>query len=275
MVKTSGLIAAALWMAVVIPPPPAVAQAPADPSAEVSAKTWLGNHAEIETFIRTASVVGDESLPIGVTKPRRLRLEPGGPVDYVAFKSVPRGRVGGFMENYKSEIAAYELDKLLGLGMVPPTVEKRVKGVLGAAVMWCSPLRSFTDMGGIPDTASVPPRYRAAWVRQMVRAKMFDNLIGNKDPNEGNWLVDPSWNLIVIDKTRAFTTDRDLAHESMANVDEELWERMQTLTEESLTAAIGSWVGRSQIRAILERRKRMQQMFDALIAPRGEAGLMR
>ena len=39
---------------------------------------------------------------------------------------------------------------------------------------------------------------------------MFDNLIGNIDPNLGNWLVDPSWNLILIDLTRAFTTTKEL-----------------------------------------------------------------
>ena len=43
----------------------------------------------------------------------------------------------------KSEIAAHELDKLLGLNMVPPTVERRYKGDMGAAVMWCSPTKSF------------------------------------------------------------------------------------------------------------------------------------
>ena len=29
-------------------------------------------------------------------------------------------------DHYKNEIAAYELDKLLGLGMVPPTVERKI-----------------------------------------------------------------------------------------------------------------------------------------------------
>lgn len=41
-----------------------------------------------------------------------------------------RGAVyGGFFENYRSEIAAYELDKLLGLRMVLPAAERQVDGV--------------------------------------------------------------------------------------------------------------------------------------------------
>ena len=97
-----------------------------------------------------------------------------------------------------------ELDKLLDLQMIPPTVEKRVKGELGAAVMWVKPVRSFKELGGPP---TPPPTYQAKWNRQLLRAKMFDCLIYNKDPNLGNWLVDPAWNLILIDHTRSFTSD--------------------------------------------------------------------
>ena len=39
-------------------------------------------------------------------------------------------------------------------------------------------------------------RQGRAVIGQITRAKMFDNLIGNLDPNLGNWLVDPEWNLI-------------------------------------------------------------------------------
>jgi hypothetical protein len=109
----------------------------------------------------------------------------------------------------------------------------------------------------------------------MVRARMFDNLIGNNDANQGNWLVDPSWNLIVIDKTRAFTTDKDLVYKEPSHVDMALWQRMQALTEESLNAALGKWIGKAEVRAILERRRKMQQMFDRLIAEKGNAAIIR
>ena len=79
----------------------------------------------------------------------------------MAWKAIKPGRKDGYWESYKSEIAAYELDKLLGLGMIPPTVEKRVKGELGAAVMWASPTKSFKELGGVPGQKGVqgpPPR---------------------------------------------------------------------------------------------------------------------
>ena len=239
--------------------PAATSPVAAQAAATASAKTWLDSRGEIEAFIKSADVVGMEELSVGVTRPRRAKLAPGGLVESVAWKVLPPGRSSGYWESYKSEIAAYELDKLLGLDMVPPTVEKRVKGDLGAAVMWCSGTRSFKEMGGVP---TPPGRYVGEWVRQLAKAKMFDNLIGNLDPNMGNWLVDPSWNLILIDHTRAFTTDKGMVHKKMDHVDGPLWEKMKGLTLETLTAATGQWIGEREIKAILQRRDRMHADFE-------------
>ena len=40
------------------------------------------------------------------------------------MKQLDRGLELEFQDSWKTEIAAYELDKLLGLGMVPATVER-------------------------------------------------------------------------------------------------------------------------------------------------------
>jgi hypothetical protein len=156
--------------------------------------------------------------------------------------------------------------ELLGLGMIPPTVEKDVKGVTGAAIMWVSPTKSFKELGGVPGLKGVagpPPAQIAAWTRQITVAKMFDNLVGNIDPNLGNWLVDPGWNLILIDHTRAFTNTKDLYHQ-LVRVDNELWTKMKALDEPSLTTALSAWLDKGQIKAILQRRDKMQEVIDKL-----------
>jgi hypothetical protein len=234
-----------------------------------SAKTWLDKRQAMEDYLKTADVIKMEEIGVGVTRPRRAYLAPGGLVDRMAWKTITPGLHEGFWESYKSEIAAYELDKLLGLEMIPPTVERRVKGDVGAAIMWVSPTKSFKDLGGPP----TPPSLKAAvWNRQLVRAKMFDNLIGNIDPNLGNWLVDPSWNLLLIDHTRSFTTKKDMVHQ-MTRIDQELWDKMKTLTVESLTPALQKWIGNREIRAIIERRDRMQTVIEKLIATNTEAAV--
>jgi hypothetical protein len=107
----------------------------------------------------------------------------------------------------------------------------------------------------------------------MVKAKMFDVLIFNRDPNLGNWLVDPAWNLILIDHTRSFTEEKKWAHE-IQRVDAELWDRMKALTLEQLSPALDPWLSKGQIKAILERRDMMQKEIDKLVAQNGEAAVL-
>ena len=212
-------------------------------------------------------------MPVGVTRPSRAYFEPGGLAESMAWKAITPGIKNGYFESYRSEIAAYELDKLLGLQMVPPTVERQVNREVGAAVLWASPTRSFKELGGVPGQKGVaaPPGARIPeWNRQIVRAKMFDNLIANRDPNLGNWLVDGDWHLILIDHSRSFTTMKTLVH-GMDNIDRSLWEKFRALDETTLQTAVGKWMGRSEARAILDRRDRMQKEIDRMVAARGDA----
>ncbi len=248
---------------------PALAGAQAETEEPVSAKIWVGRAQEFEEFLATAELDRVEEMPVGVTKPQRGYFAAGGLVESMSFKGIQPGRYSGFWESYRSEIAAYELDKLLDLQMIPPTVEKRVDGTLGAAVMWVKPTKTFKEMGGPP---TPPPIHAARWNKQMSRAKLFDCLIYNKDPNLGNWLVDPAWNLILIDHTRSFTNDKKMAH-TLQRIDSELWQRMKALTEEGLTQALGKWVDKRTIKGILARRDMMQAEIDKLVAASGEAAV--
>lgn len=259
---TSGVLVVCLVL-------PIRAQQPGASDPPQSAKTWVGHEAEIENYIRTVQIVKLADLSVGVTHPRKATLPPGGPTPFLAWKVIPAGRYEGFWENDQSEVAAYELDKLIELHMIPPTVERDYKGERGAAVMWALPTKSFREMGakGAPDA---PPRYAAAWARQIVKAKMFDNLINNTDPNLGNWFVDPAWNLILIDHTRAFTPGKNMIHE-MTRVDADLWARMHALTEASIQTTIGKWIMRGEAKSLIERRDKMQQIIDALVKAHGEA----
>jgi hypothetical protein len=242
----------------------AAAPAQATATAPVSAKVWEGRAAEFEEYLRTAEIDHFDTVPLGVTHPRRAFFKPGGLVASAAWKVLPPGRPSGYWESYKSEIAAYELDKLLDMRMVPVAVEKRWKGETAAAILWLSPIHPWKEMEARPKPAK--------WVYQVARMKMFDNFICNKDRNAGNLLVDDDWNLFLIDHSRAFVTDKDLAVK-MEHIDRELWNRILLLDEPQLTAAIGKWVERGSIRAMLARRDKMKAAIDRLVAANGEAAV--
>jgi hypothetical protein len=227
-----------------------------------SARIWEGRQAEIEDYLRTTPFEKVQEVPIGVTKPMRGYFPPGGLVRSAAWKQLRPGRSKGYWESYKSEIAAYELDKFFGLQMVPPVVEKRWNHELGAAVLWVEPVRSWKDVENLPKPSH--------WNIQVIRMKMFDNLIGNIDRNAGNLLVDADWNLFLIDHSRAFISENKLPVE-MARIDRRLWDRMLVLDEATLEAALGEWVDRGSIRAMLRRRDRMKTTIDEMLKTKPEA----
>ena len=75
-----------------------------------------------------------------------------------------------------------------------------------------------------------------------------------------------------IDYTRSFTPKKDMVHQ-MTRIDQELWDKMKALTVESLTPALQKWIGNREIRAIIERRDRMQTVIEKLIATNTEAAV--
>ncbi len=238
---------------------------PLQPAAPLQcARTWAGHEAEIERLLEDAKVERVEGIDIGITHPKRAFVAPGGPVDSFAWKPIRPGIYDGFWESYQSEVAAYKLDRLIGLGMVPVAVERRVDGLLGAAIMWVDPVRMWRTL-----KREERPSGRQ-WRLQILRMNMFDNLICNKDRNQGNLLIDDDGHLILIDHSRAFITSSELPVK-FTQVEAPLWARMGALSEASLTAALGGCLTPGQIRSILTRRDRMRQAIDALVKKNGTA----
>jgi hypothetical protein len=240
------------------------APAPLTPPPQVSAHVWAGRNAEFEAYMRTAPITHMKAIDIGVTHPKRAFFTEGGLVKSAAWKPLPPGRRDGYWESYKSEIAAYELDKLLDLGMVPVVVERRVDGNAGAAVLWLDGVRTWAEVQPLPKPES--------WTRQLARMKLFDDLIGNPDRNKGNLLIDGAWNLYLIDHSRAFLDDRTLP-QVIDHVDSSLWARMEALDEPTLSTAVGAWLTKSQIKSVLARRDKMAATIAGLVAKNGRAAV--
>lgn len=248
----TGLRAVAVILACL---PVVVGQQPPDSRQQPTAKVWVGRYQEIEDYLRTGECVSVQLF--GPARAARCTLRPGGPVARMAWRSMPPGPHRGFRESYKTEIAAYELDKLLKLDMVPPTVERQLLGADGAAQLWVENMVDGTARES-PEGAD-----RAHWESQLALMTMFDNLIGNKERNRANMLRDAAWNLVLIDHSRAFGTDTDLVH-AMNRIDEGCWARIESLTPNQLDAALGAWLGEDQIRAILQRRETMRTGIRSL-----------
>jgi hypothetical protein len=224
----------------------------------LGAKIWVGRYQEIEEYLRTAECVSMQMLDSGVM---RCTLRPGGLVARIAWKSGPPGIYRGFWESYKANIAAYELDKLLKMDMVPPTVERQLQGNKGAATLW---VENIVDSGAAsPDEAN-----RAGWQKQLVQMAMFDNLLGNRDRSTRNMLRDAAWNLILLEHMRVFRPGADVPNR-LSRIDADLWDKVRALTRTQLDARLGPWLDENEIAAIIDRRERMKAEIDRLVAERG------
>ncbi len=226
---------------------------------------WVGHEAAIEEALRTSRVERIEDLKVGVTKPKRAYFAAGGAVASATWKPLKPGIISGYWESYKSEIAAYELDKLLGLQMVPPAVEREIRGEKGAAILWLDDAKEWKK--NEPVTGPEP-----GWSRQASRMKLFDQLIANIDRNSGNLMYDSVWHLLLIDHSRAFTERMSFAGISpVVTVDQVMWDRINGLTRESLGRALQPWLADRAIDAILKRREKMRADIQKNVAKLGEA----
>jgi hypothetical protein len=225
-------------------------------SAQSDARIWVGRYQEIEEYLRTAECVSMTTF--GANRAARCNLPSGGPVARMSWKPFPPRVYRGFRESYKAEIAAYEMDKLLKLDMVPPTVERRLEGNSGAAQVWVENIVSLKE-GAAPEEA-----VREKWETQLVRMTMFDDLIGYRDRNLGNTLHDASWQLILIDHSRAFPANADLSRK-VTKVDRGLWDAISRLTRAQLDTVLKRWLDEPEIAAIVERRENMAAEIKPLL----------
>lgn len=233
--------------------------------ADACSRVWTGHEPEIERLLATAPVERLEAVPIGVTKPQRGYFPAGSLARRFAWKALPPMRRGGYMESYKAEIAAYKLDRLLDLGMVPPVVERTVDGQVGAAVLWIEQTTPWNK-----DKPAQGPE--PGWSKQVSRMKLFDRLIANIDRNAGNLLYDADWHLFLIDHSRAFTTRTSLDNiATLGLVDRALWTRVEALTPADLDRELGPWLSAAERAAVLTRRDRIRREIDELVKRRGAA----
>ncbi len=245
---------------------PAVAPAQAPKSAII----WIGRHAEFEKFLRTAKVVRVENIPKGVTRPRRVFFAPGGPAAGAVIKNIRPSRVADFYDSYRSEVAAYELDTVLEMDMVPPTVQRAVGLDLVSVQLWVEECVSYKTV------MNKPQPNPDVWNRQLRRMIVFDNLIVNIDRNEGNMLVDPAGNLILIDHSRTFDARTGLRmpfEKNMTAIDRPFFEKLKALDQKTLLAHVGPWLDFG-VGPILLQRDVIVRTFERLIKEKGEANVI-
>lgn len=156
--------------------------------------------------------------------------------------------------NIRKEVAAYQFDRLLGLGMVPATVEREVQGqrgvVQGRPLKWVTQAQVQQQSLRLGGWCSMEPQFQLLYA--------FDVLIGNDGRSAESMLYDADEGLVYgSSHERAFGTARGLPDYLKARPPQpgaEIRRRIAALDEAGLRTALGGLLGTPQLKAILARR---------------------
>jgi len=240
--------------------PPATIATPPAPS-----------HAEMEAFLAKARIVRTRPVSKGVTGTVRATLSDGSRTHDASIQSVDerkhtvttaKGTEINFRDAWQFNVAAYRLDRLLELDMVPVSIERGFNGREAAFTWWVDDV--MMDEGErVKQKIEAPDR--ASWSQQIWKMRVFDQLIDNTDRNLGNLLITHTWRLWLIDHTRAFRWTRTLRQPyHLTRCDRVLFEKMRALDRDTLRKTMGRYLGNEEIDALLARRDLIVAHFDQM-----------
>jgi hypothetical protein len=241
----------------------------------------INNREKIEELLKTADIVNAEEVGEGVTKPWRLFLKKGEEELSGCWKN-SKGVKKGYLEGWQYEIAAYQMDKLLELNMIPPTVEREFDGKKGSFQLWIVSEFSLLDVmeQGIPLPDKNPEATIFRNGKYLTRA--FDSLIGNEDRTQQNILYTNDWRTILIDHSRSFRSKKKYCKrllygkrgmreaQPFRQLPRSFVEKVKALDFDSIKNAVGPYLTDDEINAVLARKKLLLAEIEEMIEEMGE-----
>jgi hypothetical protein len=244
------------------------AKAPYSPFASVE---------EAEAFLASAKVIQSKPLGGGISGALKVLLDDGRIQHNAVFKDIDVHKkevtiVKGvpetdFKDSWKYEVAAYRLDRILGLNMVPVTIERKIDGKQGSLQLWMD--GCITEARRLKD--KLEPPNPLEWNRRMYKYQLFDNLVYNTDSNLGNALVTPDFLVFKIDHTRTFKNITSLPNTShLVSFSRSLMQALEKIDKDDIKSCCKGYLSSMEIDSLLKRRSLILKLCRSLVAERGE-----
>lgn len=242
---------------------------------------------QMEEFLLKAKIVKSREVGKGVTGSLVATLSDGRlthdahiqnvSIEQSLFQPSTGPSEVNFKDHYRYNIAAYRLARLLGLANVPVSVERRVDRAQAAVTWWIDD--GFMDeLGRIErqKNKTLPAGWEPNRASGYIHLRrVFDELIANNDRNAGNQVWTSDGKLWLIDHTRAFRLrDKLKKPDALARCDRQLLKALQSLTIESVTAAVDETLNKYEIKALISRRDLIVKRFEEKVKAHGEGPIL-
>lgn len=239
----------------------------------------LKERAYWEHFLKTADIISSENIGEGVTKPKKLLMRTAEKEAYAVWKR-PSGIGAGVTDKWEAEIAAYRLDKILGLNMIPPTVERNLGGRKGSLQLWVDV--AISELERNKKSIRIPAEKKDTCDKAIYLQRAFDSLIANTDRSQQNIRYSKDWRLILIDHSRSFRTQRFYVDQLIygrsgmkkelcfLQLPKEFVDKLKNLTYEKIKKATANYLTYAERNACLQRKKMILKEVEEMIEERGE-----
>jgi hypothetical protein len=241
----------------------------------------LPNPGEMEIFLLNGKILNVREAGAGVTGSQRATVTHGVLTHDVHIQTVdiakPVFEAGqhtelNFKDSYRFNIAGYRLARLIGINTVPMSVERSVNGKTAAVTWWVDDVQ-MNEKDRLARKTMGPNPLRTSNQIQLMR--IWDELIQNRDRNQGNILWTSDWTMWLIDHTRAFRLGKDLMKpDDLTRIDRNFLSRLKGLTKESVANAVGDSLLKAEQEAVLSRRDRIVKLYEERAARIGDTAVL-
>jgi hypothetical protein len=230
------------------------------------------NRSEIENYLKTAKVVSFVVISSGRTRAWDVMLDDDKIKRKARFKHIYTPRPENIIaDSYTYEIAAYELDKLLGLEVMPPIVEREIKKIKGSLQFFIEDCFSLDEK----QRKKIKPPDEEKFQDELAQITIFENLTYNKRVIKDVLIHKADWKVCRVDFSQAFAPMHELFPDFEASrCSKKLYDNLKKLDQKTIESKLGDYLYVEEIDALLTRKRLIIEKIEELIKQKNEKAVL-